>query len=121
MPESVTMAVSKEADNSFFGQIKGAFVEGVKTITQEVLPNWASAQLSMQSRDQLADDTFNASVAPPTVSQAGPAIQAPSVTPKANGLDQVLFDVGKVQITGGSLLIMGAVFVSAIVIFKKVL
>jgi len=120
MPESSTMAVSKEVDNSFFGQIKGAFVEGVKTITNEVLPNWASTQLGMQSRDQLDDTTFNATVAPPTINQAGPAVQAASVT-KPAPFEQVLFDIGEVQVTGGSLLIMGAVFVSAIVIFKKVL
>jgi len=55
------MSVSKKpgAKNSFISDLKEGFSAGLKKIGSDVLPTWTAKQLDIESKDQLAQPTFD--------------------------------------------------------------
>ena len=46
-------------DNNFFAKIQSGFSSGLERIGTDVLPNWAANQIKTESKDQLAQPTFD--------------------------------------------------------------
>jgi len=108
-------AAETPSGSDFFGTIATGFETGLSRIGSDVLPNWAAHQLGLQTEDQLKDPLFQEEYAPPR-------LDAPQYAraPGAGLFDQVLFNVGTIQVTGGAIVLMGAVFIGSVVILKKV-
>ena len=118
--------ISKPAEDGFFGSVmsglerfgeKAAPVFGTfsEKMGGEILPNWVGSQLNIQSKDQLEKATFDWGTAPRRVDY----IQTPEAMPGTRFADLQLFRMGNFNITGGTLLIMGGVFLGMVVILKK--
>jgi len=115
-----------EAENGFFGSVlsgmerfgeRAAPVFGTFTekLSGEILPNWVGSQLNVQSKDQLEKATFDWGAAPRRVDY----VQTPEAMPGTRFADLQLFRMGNFNVTGGTLLIMGGVFLGTVVILKK--
>jgi hypothetical protein len=119
MLNGTILADTRSPESTFWGNVVHGFESGLSRIGSEILPNWVGKELEVQKQDQLKDPLFAGMFAPYRID--GP-IETAETTGKQEGLfERVLFDVGAVEVTGGAILIMGAVFVGAIIIFKKVL
>ena len=108
---------SRAPGEGFFGNISAAFETGLSKIGSEILPNWVQSQATRQSRNQLADNTYNSTTAPPRV--AGQAIGDSAVMPQT-GFQKAVADLKIGSIGGGSILLMGLVLIGIIIVLKKV-
>ena len=108
---------SRAPGEGFFGNISSAFGTGLAKIGSEILPNWVQSQATRQSKDQLADNTYNSTTAPLRVE--GQAVQNTGTLPQT-GIQKAFADLNIGSIGGGSLLLMGLVLVGIIIVLKKV-
>ncbi|MFH1931050.1 MAG: hypothetical protein ABIN18_05615 [Pseudomonadota bacterium] len=106
---------SRAPGEGFFGNISAAFETGLSKIGSEILPNWVQSQVTRQATNQLADNTYDSTTAPPRIE--GQAIQDGNAQP--TGIQKALWDLKIGNIGGGSLLLMGLVLVGIIFVLKK--
>ena len=118
MPESVTVASGSNAASSFFSRVWESFETGVSRIASDVLPNWVATELGAQSSDQLKQETFNQEAAP---SRLYTPIQTGRDVPEADRpfTQKTFLDIGAFQVTGGTPMIAGALFIGILLIFRK--
>ncbi len=117
---STIIGDSRAPADGFFGSIGAAWETGLSKVGSEILPNWVQSQVNRQSGDQLAKSTFDASAALPRME--GQPIQDASLQPKTaiqKATDFQLFRLGNINITGGQLLLMGAVVIGLVVVLKR--
>lgn len=118
---SPTMSTSGWSDNTFFSDVQDSFEVGLKKIGSDVLPNWVSSQLGLQSTDQLNQTTFNQDVAPPRVGEVTPvrsAVETGATTPAA---ERAVFTVGNLSLDTKDLIGLAAVSILGIAVLIKVL
>ena len=118
---STIIGDSRAPADGFFGTIGAAWETGLSKIGSEILPNWVQSQANRQSGDQLSRSTFDATAALPRME--GQPIQAADLQPKTafqKAADFQLFRLGNINITGGQLLLMGAVVIGLVVVLKRV-
>lgn len=113
MPEAQIVASRENPIGDFFGNVFESLGTGLERIGGEILPNWVEQQLKEQTEDQLQRTLFDWWGAPRRVDQP---VQGFAGIP---GYEKVLFDIGTFQVTGGTLMIAGAIFIIALIVFKK--
>jgi len=116
MSLSSILGDSRAPSDGFFGTIGAAWETGLSKIGSEILPNWVQSQVNRQAKDQLVDNTYNSTTAPPRVE--GQAIQTTG-SPPPTGIQKVFADMKIGSIGGGSILLMGLVLVGIIFALKK--
>lgn len=104
-----TLASKTSPTNEFFGNVLSAFEAGFARIGDTVLPNWVARELNLQQEDGLNQQLFFQEAAPYRVDSS---VETARAQPAA-------FDIGSVNISGSTLLVIGVVLVGGLLIFSK--
>jgi len=114
---------TRGALNGFFGAVGSGLETGLTTVGSEILPNWVSGQLDMQSTDGLKTVLYDPFTGQPRIGgQQPPPIQTAEteVKPGISLIDTQLFKIGDIAITGGQLMLMAAAVGVLVFILKRV-
>ena len=117
MPESTVVAAGTNPATDFFSRVFESLETGISRVATDVLPNWVAGQLDMQRVDQLNDTTYVYT----GEKRLDSPVQTGADVPEAQKpfLQRTFADIGNVQITGGTLMIAGALFIGILLIFKR--
>jgi len=102
---------------SFWSALGSGLGTGIARLSADVLPNWAARQLGEQKKDQLAQPTMLWGPAPQRIdapmqtAEAGPA--------KESLWSKAWFDVGGVQVTTSTLVLMTGALIALLFVLKK--
>ncbi len=110
----------KSSEDGFFGNVQSGFSRlgeaflpvfagYSKVVGEQILPNWTAKQMGLQAKDQLQDSTFDWAKAPLRLDRTTQSPEAP--------IKRTLFDM---NVGPEGLLVMGAVLLGAVFIFKAV-
>jgi len=101
----------------FWSGLGSGVATGISRLAADVLPNWAAKELKVQKTDQLAQPTMFWGAAPTRIDYP---IQTAEAGAPVEGLwRKVLFDVGGVQVTTSTLVLMTGALIALLFVFKK--
>lgn len=108
--------------SEFFGKVTSGIGEGISRLGSEVMPVWVASELELQTKDQLARVMFDPEGRPAPIRIEGPATIGYAGTSPGDEdfFRKVWLNLGGLHITGGGLLVMVGIGLSAAYVLKKV-
>jgi len=117
MPESTMVAAGTNPANSFFSRVFESLESGISRVASDIMPNWVAGQLDMQKVDQLNNSTY--SYVPGSRQDSAVQTGAAVAGSEKPFLQRTFMDIGTMQITGGTIMIAGALFIGLVMILRK--